>query len=171
MSNSARAAGADNALNPIFELETKLMADINVFNTKYSCYLHQNNNNPEKAISDQIKQNGKCSTTIELAEVNAAKLAVLTDIQRIQSAITTYNSGGTNTTQYDSKYDELIRTYSSVLDTRKDLDAKLAELHGTNDGIHNFYKNQYRATMFSKIMMTILVTSLVYYTFMKIIKK
>jgi hypothetical protein len=44
-------------------------------------------------------------------------------------------------------------------------------LYGTDDGITNYYVNQYRATMFSKIMLTILVTSLVYYTFMKMIKK
>jgi hypothetical protein len=170
---AAAAAAADNALNSIFALEKKLMADINVFNTKYSCYLHQTNNNSDPAIRAKIQQNGNCSSTVDEAQVNSAKQAVITDIQQIQSAINTYNTtqGKTNNIQYETKYNQLITDYNALLDTRTDLDAKLAELYGTDDGITNYYTNQYRATMFSKIMLTILVTSLVYYTFMKIIKK
>jgi hypothetical protein len=175
MSNSAAAAAtiADNALNPIFALEKKLMADINDFNTKYSCYLHQTNGNSDSDIRAQIRQNNNCSATIDLSAVNLAKQTVITDIQQIQSAINTYNTtqGKTNNVQYNAKYDQLITKYDTLLETRKDLDEKLAELYGTDDGINNYYVNQYRATMFSKIMLTILVTSLVYYTFMKIIKK
>jgi len=177
MSNSAAAAAtiADNALNPIFALEKKLMADINDFNTKYSCYLHQTNGNSDSDIRAQIRQNNNCSATIDLSAVNLAKQVVEKDITDIQAAISSYNSNDTenktNNIQYETKYNQLITDYNALLDTRTDLDAKLAELYGTDDGITNYYLNQYRATMFSKIMLTILVTSLVYYTFMKIIKK
>jgi len=177
MSNPTAAAAtiADNALNPIFALEKKLMADINDFNTKYSCYLHQTNNNSDSIIRAQIRENNNCSATIDLSAVNRAKQVVEKDITDIQAAISRYNSNNTenktNNVQYNAKYDQLINTYNTVLEQRKDLDEKLAELYGTDDGINNYYVNQYRATMFSKIMLTILVTSLVYYTFMKIIKK
>ena len=164
---------ADNSLNNIFALEQKLIADINDFNTKYLCFARKNHQNTNSAITKNITE--KCTdTTIDLATIVAAKRTVEEDIKNIQNATTAYNitNGNTNKRDYNVKYNNLVDiSYNTILDKRKELDAKLAELYGTDDGITNYYVNQYRATMFSKIMLTILVTSLVYYTFMKMIKK
>jgi hypothetical protein len=163
---------ADNSLNNIFALEQKLIADINDFNTKYLCFARKSHTNNNAAITNDI--NARCDKTISLHTITTAKNKVEDDITYIQDAITAYNitKGKTNKSNYNQKYKDLVDTsYNTLLDQRKDLDAKLAELYGTDDGITNYYVNQYRATMFSKIMLTILVTSLVYYTFMKMIKK
>ena len=180
MSNTT-ADVVDNSLNPIFYWEQKLITDINDFNTKYLCYNRSVYTNVDNTITIngstiQTHIRNKCNngTSFSLAEVEQAKNTVITDINKIKTAIATYGSTeeATKIDDYEKKYKALVDiSYNHILAQRKDLDRKLAELYGTDDGINNYYINQYRATMFSKIMLTILVTSLVYYTFMKIIKK
>lgn len=180
MSNTT-AAVTDNSLNPIFYWEQKLITDINDFNTKYLCYNRSTYTNADNTVTIngstiQTHIRNKCNNgaAFSLAQVEQAKNTVITDINNIKRAIATYGSTeeATKIDDYEKKYNALVDiSYNHILDQRKDLDRKLAELYGTDDGINNYYINQYRATMFSKIMLTILVTSLVYYTFMKIIKK
>ena len=147
--------------------EKKLMEDINHFNKVYSCFLHSsaNTNDNAKYVSD-----ASCPTpNYTQADVARARQEINKDIDELKTAIRNYT--GKNQAQYNRDFNRIISKYEAVMKQRTDLDNKLAELYGTDDGINNFYVNQYRATMFSKIMLTILVTSLVYYTFMKIIKK
>ena len=171
---SATPQTETDRLYQISQLEKQLMADINDFNTKYSCYVHSSNNSAYPYINDIINNKlPACQNmNIRVNDLNAAKQTIVADINNLQSRINQYkNSNGITQSTYQAKFNQLIAKYDAILKQRKDLDTKLAELYGTDDGINNFYVNQYRATMFSKIMLTIVVTSLVYYTFMKIIKK
>ena len=159
----------------ISRMEQQLIDKINKFNSVYSCYLHSpNNQNPNvKYVSnnqfESCSQFASLSSSEQNKSLQDAKKEVEDTIANLNNALLNYK--GITQTTYKIKFDNLISNHNDILNKRKDLDAKLAELYGSNDGIHNFYKNQYSATMFSKIMLTILVTSLVYYTFMKIIKK
>jgi len=162
-------------IDNISKMEKKLIDQINKFNSTYSCYLRTPNNpNPNvKYVStnqlESCSQFNSLSSTEQKKSLDNAKKELGDTISQLNNALSNYK--GITQREYKARFNKLIRNYDKILNRRKDLDAKLAELYGTNDGINNFYKNQYAATMFAKIMLTILVTSLVYYTFMKIIKK
>ena len=162
-------------IDNISKLERDLINKINNFNLIYSCYLHTPNNPNPNAKYVSSNQLGSCSKFTSLSSDTQKKLLDTTKkeieytISKLNNALSNYK--GITQRDYKAKFNKLIRNYDKILNERKNMDAKLAELYGTNDGINNFYKNAYTATMFSKIMLTILVTSLVYYTFMKIIKK
>jgi hypothetical protein len=153
-------------IEEISQLEKQLMADINDFNTKYSCYLYNSSNTNVNYTTPPASCSG---TNYREADVIAASDRIKRVILQLSDAKANYH--GIRQSEYNAIYNNLIRRYDEILNQRKDLDTKLAELYGTDDGISNYYNNKYSATMFSKIMLTILVTSLVYYTFMKIIKK
>jgi hypothetical protein len=160
----------DNALDPIFNLERTLMADINDFNTKYSCYLHSSANQNQYVKLGYTQSPASCtSSNSSISQVTAAYNKIKTDINSLKTLLQNYN--GPKIQDYDINFQLIMSRYDEIIEQRTDMDKKLSELYGVDDGINNYYVNQYRATMFSKIMLTILVTSLVYYTFMKIIKK
>lgn len=153
-------------IGEISQLEKQLMADINDFNTKYSCYLYNSSNTNVNYTTPPASCSGR---NYSETDVIAASDRIKMVIQKLSEANANYH--GVRQSEYNSKFQNIIQQYGEILNHRKDLDTKLAELYGTDDGINNYYSNKYSATMFSKIMLTILVTSLVYYTFMKIIKK
>lgn len=159
-------------ISEISTLEKKLMADINDFNTKYSCYLHSSSNPSPNAKYVISNQSSSCPD-VSLGGVNVARARVLQDIADLNAKLNEYTIDSNNITQsqYNDKFQDIIQKYGEILNVRKDLDTKLAELYGTDNGMNNYYNNKYSATMFSKIMLTIFVTCLVYYTFRKLIKK
>ena len=159
----------DGSLNDIFYTEKQLMADINDFNKIYSCYLHDAsyNTNPN---AKKVQQDTSCySITHRFTDVSMAYDKIISDINNLQNGLTQYN--GITKSQYDVSFNNIINTYKNIMQNRTDMDKKLAELYSIDDGINNYYNNKYSATMFSKIMLTIFVTCLVYYTFRKLIKK
>jgi hypothetical protein len=151
----------------ITDLENKLMQDLNNYNKIYTCYLYSSSNTN---INLQLmKKPSACSVDYTNIDVDNAKALVDEDIRRLKSFLVNYN--GTNQALYMKRYDELLRNYDKVVNIRNDLDTKLAELYGTDNGISNYYKNMYASTMLTKVLITILITSLAYYTFMQLIKK
>jgi len=159
-------------ISEISTLEKKLMADINNFNRIYSCYLHSSSNPSPNAQYVISNQSSSCPD-VSLGGVNAAKTIVIQDIADLNTKLAAYTIDSSNITQsqYEDKFQEIIQKYGEILNVRKDLDTKLAELYGTDNGMNNYYNNKYSATIFSKIMLTIFVTCLLYYTFRKLIKK
>ena len=158
-----------SSLNDIFDKEKQLMADINDFNKIYSCYLHDAsyNTNPN---AKKVQQDPACSSIPHTSTaVSAAYDKIISDINNLQNGLSVYN--GITKSQYDVSFNNIINTYKNIMQNRTDMDTKLAELYGTDNGMNNYYNNKYSATMFSKIMLTIFVTCLVYYTFRKLIKK
>jgi succinate dehydrogenase/fumarate reductase flavoprotein subunit len=157
-------------LKDITRLENTLMTDLNDFNNKYACYLRNPTTNSTSVNAGKIIN--PCTQNVSKAEVDAAKTKVDQDITNLHNAINVYKyTGGTNQAQYNTKFNKILEDYNKVIELRTDLDKKLAELYDTETGINNFYSNKYSATMFTKLMLTILLTSLAYYTFMKIIEK
>jgi chromosome segregation ATPase len=159
-----------STINDITNYENSLLNNLNDYNRIYTCYVY---NLPNAGIfKKDIRGFDKpsfCTKLYSQGDVNAAMNKVNTDINNLKNALNNYR--GTNQSMYLRKYDDLLSKYDDIISTRDDLDEKLAELYSTEDGIKNYYNNLYSTTMFSKLMLTILLTSLAYYTFMKMIKK
>jgi hypothetical protein len=62
----------------------------------------------------------------------------------------------------------LQQNYTDLVNRRRDMDAKLEELFGKNNTIHNQYSQYYDSTIYTSIFWTVLVTSLLFYTFRKL---
>lgn len=160
---------ADASLNDILGKEKKLMADINNFNKIYSCYLHDASYNTNNNVRYVTPDPACSSIQHNSPALTSAYNLVNDDIANLRSVLQNYR--GPNKQQYDVSFNNIINTYKNIMQNRTDMDKKLAELYNIDDGINNYYNNKYATTMFSKIMLTILVTCLVYYTFRKLIKK
>lgn len=160
----------DEKLLNITTLENTLMTDLNDFNNKYACYLRNPATNSTNDNAKNIMY--PCTDGVTSTQVANAKTKVDQDITNLRNALNQYRySSSTTQAQYIARYNTILEKYNEIMETRNDLDTKLAELYGTDVGSSNYYNNKYSATMFSKLMLTILLTSLGYYTFMKIIEK
>jgi len=73
---------------------------------------------------------------------------------------------------YYNKNIELTQTlptnYASMVNTRKDLDAKMQEILATKGSIVNEQQNYIDGSVYTTLLWTVLATSLVFYTFTKI---
>jgi hypothetical protein len=146
------------------------LKNLNEYNRIYTCYVY---NLPvainHKKETTNFNKPSFCTTNYSEGDVNTALNKVKKDINDLKNALEKYS--GIDESTYFMKYTDLLSKYDDITSTRNHLDEMLAELYGTEDGIKNYYNNLYSSTMFSKLMLTILLTSLAYYTFMKIIKK
>jgi hypothetical protein len=80
-------------INDISTLEKKLMADINDFNTKYSCYLHNSlKTNPNAQYVIPNAEYVICPPDVSLGGVNAAKAIVIQDINGLNAKLAAYNT-------------------------------------------------------------------------------
>ena len=157
-----------STINDITNYENSLLKNLNEYNRIYTCYVYSLPNTNLKTDASFNKPSF-CTTNYSQGDVIRAKDLVNADITKLIELLNNYS--GINHTTYVMKYTDLLSKYDDITTTRNDLDEKLAELYGTENGIKNYYNNLYSSTMFSKLMLTILLTSLAYYTFMKMIKK
>jgi hypothetical protein len=57
-----------------------------------------------------------------------------------------------------------------MVKTRTEIDTKLRELNNINGASSDFYEKQYISTAYTKILLTVLATTVAYYVFMKLRK-
>jgi sulfatase maturation enzyme AslB (radical SAM superfamily) len=66
----------------------------------------------------------------------------------------------------DGSHNYIMNNYRNNVQQRQDLDDKLKEVYKTKDSLYNSeYKTVYDATMLSGVLLTILASSLLYYSF------
>jgi hypothetical protein len=70
---------------------------------------------------------------------------------------------------YDASRVYIKNTYNNeILNLRNELDTKLRELNTNNNSISAEYKNRFDSTIYSGLMLTVLVTSMLYYIFQRV---
>jgi len=66
----------------------------------------------------------------------------------------------------DGSHNYIMNNYRDNIEQRQELDDKLKEVYKTKDSLYNSeYKTVYDATMMSGVLLTILASSLLYYSF------
>jgi hypothetical protein len=71
-----------------------------------------------------------------------------------------------NNVVIDGSHNYIMDNYRNNIQQRQDLDDKLKEVYKTKDSLYNSeYKTVYDATMLSGVLLTILASSLLYYSF------
>lgn len=157
----------------IFNLENAVMADLTNFNKEYRLYVTcggdaAGTGNRKDFLPYFNKDICQGNTNMTIANLDAAYNRLTNSnktgsLDRLTDAVNglSTSSGGTNLSQYKSNYYIILRKYNEVVKNRQSLDAKLAELYQIGDTTSNFYQKKLVSTSYTKILLTVLATSLV----------
>lgn len=151
--------------NNIFALEKDVLTNLNNFNSLYANYVN--------CTLKKSTTTTSCPTSeVSLETVNTAYDATKTSIGSLQTALAALSptNGGPTPTQYDASYNAIMGQYEKMVKTRVEIDAKLRELNNINGTSSDFYEKQYISTAYTKILLTVLATTVAYYVFMKLRK-
>jgi succinate dehydrogenase/fumarate reductase flavoprotein subunit len=164
--------------NNLFDLENEVMKDLTDFNKKYRLYLTcgQTGNVNQKDVNQKICSEVKGGTFYTDVTNAYAKLtnptrtatAPLGSLVALQNAINKLQltTGGIDQAQYMKNYTDILNKYQDVVRKRQSLDSSLAELYEIGDSSSNFYQKKLVSTSYTKILLTVLATSLTVAAFM-----
>jgi len=153
------------------EAESILLDQIIDFNKKYARYVTCNDStmNPNNKLM--------CSA-IDLSynTIQTAYSKILVETSKgenvygsILDVSNTKLSNNISYAVYDSSHSYIKNTYNDeILNLRNELDTKLKELNSNKDSISAEYKNRFDSTIYSGLMLTVLVTSMLYYIFQRV---
>jgi hypothetical protein len=149
----------------IFELENTVMNHLNAFNKEYRLYLTckdpvpASKTKPQDYFSRGIC-NGVTKTITDLE--NAYKDLTNTtngSLYKLNKAVNELTPNKAN--DYQRNYNNILNKYAEIVKNRQSLDAKLSELYQIGDTTSNFYQKKLVSTSYTKILLTVLATSLV----------
>jgi hypothetical protein len=160
--------------------EANLLQALYQFNNEYYYYVNQCNNKPGSTVPTgsnnpvnpatnlplncddmlyQIKEDGKVLNAYVGSVANIPNPA---DMVKNSKAIQTND-------QYNTIYGNVISNYGTLVQERSDLDSKLKELYDLpGSSISLDYRYNYEATIYSGILLTVLASGLIFYTFTKL---
>lgn len=171
----------NNIIDPtnIFELENQVIADLNAFNKAYQTYIICKNTN---TYFNDRKGDAVCGNDSALGNLTTAYKKLINEdngsnktgsLYLLNEAINALPTeallqSGTikKKAEYLNNYRVLMRNYENVLKKRQALDANLTELYEIGDTGTNFYQKKLISTSYTKILLTILATTLTVAAFM-----
>jgi sulfatase maturation enzyme AslB (radical SAM superfamily) len=116
----------------------RVINDVNKFQQEYNKYI----------------KNGYNDFSVQFTKLTDSYTKVITDINLKDNVI------------IDGSHNYIMDNYRNNVQQRQDLDDKLKEVYKTKDSLYNSeYKTVYDATMLSGVLLTILASSLLYYSF------
>jgi sulfatase maturation enzyme AslB (radical SAM superfamily) len=99
-------------------------------------------------------KNGYNDFSVQFTKLTDSYTKVITDINLKDNVV------------IDGSHNYIMDNYRNNVQQRQDLDDKLKEVYKTKDSLYNSeYKTVYDATMLSGVLLTILASSLLYYSF------
>lgn len=148
--------------NNIFALEQDVLTKLNTFNSIYANYLNC-------TLARSTISTGCPSTAVTIENVSATYNDTRAAILKLNAALQSVNTG-TPSAKYDATYQNIMSQYEKLIKNRAEIDVKLKELYSTDGSSSNFYDRQYISTAYTKILWTVLATTIAYYVFLKIHK-
>jgi hypothetical protein len=153
------------------EAESVLLDQIIDLNKKYARYVTCNDStmNPNNILN--------CSTAdLDYNTIQTAYSKILVQTSNgenvygsILDVSNTRLSNNISYAVYDTSRVYIKNTYNDeILNLRSELDEKLKELNSNKDSISAEYKNRFDSTIYSGLMLTVLVTSMLYYIFQRV---
>ena len=163
----------NNLVNPnnLFALENAVMADLTDFNKKYRLYVtcantgNQNRGYFNKSICPTDVNSLRSDLDTAYAKLTNATNGSLVILQKAIDNLP-QTTGGIDQSQYIQNYYDIMNKYKDVLSKRQALDSSLAELYEIGDTSTNFYEKKLMSTSYTKIILTILATTLTVGAFM-----
>jgi hypothetical protein len=163
----------------IFELENQVIADLNAFNKAYQTYIICKNTIDNAYFINRKSELGCQSGTASALALEIAYKKLINEddpnnktgsLYRLKDAIDQLppetDVSSTEKAEYLKNYRVLMFKYQNVLKKRQALDASLTELYEIGDTGTNFYQKKLISTSYTKILLTILATTLTVAAFM-----
>ena len=169
----------------IFNLEKDALDKLKNFQTVYTDYVRCGPDT-DPSIKARYTAAGltQCSNPSKTTDdVDTAKSNAMTALDNLHKALNKYASqtnsdSATNTisrsgenTMFDTSYNRIISDYGEIQSTRQALDAKLSDLYEIGDTKSNFYQRKLMSDSYTKILLTILATSLTVAVFVSMSRK
>jgi glutathionyl-hydroquinone reductase len=167
LSNVQQVIQTENdARAKIMAADVKLMNDLNTFNLKYNKYI--NCNNAGAIISPTCGPNDvNCCTDNDknLKTISDLQTVINGDLDSINRLINAYKGPIINPTLYDSNHNKIRNTEKDINQLRTELDQKLRDVYKINNTILKESISQNDSAIYTGILFTVLVTSVLYFTF------
>jgi len=146
----------------MMEESVKVLADLKEFNEKYQKYTKCT----DATLPDSVKSD--CTNADkDIQTVNGIydKLMTNGSIQDLQGApLNQYISSA----DYEKNHKKIVGTHSEIIPLRKELDSKMKQLTDDEDNINSDYKDKYDATMYSSLVLSVVLTSSLFFIFKKL---
>jgi hypothetical protein len=160
--------------NNLFALEQQVLTDLQDFQKKAAIYRRcEGNDNIHNKDTYNIPNNKVCSDSdknISFGVIQAAYNKLLSptepkgSLTLLNEAIAVYKTANpassSQNTLYDTTYKKIMTQYNEIGKLRQSLDAKLSELYEVGDTRSNFYQRKLMSDSYTKIILTILATTL-----------
>ena len=146
----------------MMEENINVLDDLKNFNEKYHKYI--------KCSDTTISEEAKQQCTMEdssLETVNNAYDKLMKDgsIQKLQNA--PLNAFST-VTEYENNHTQIIKKHSEIIPLRNELDSKLKQLMDDENSVNADYKKTYDTTMYSSLVLSVILTSSLFFIFKKL---
>jgi hypothetical protein len=151
--------------------EQQLLNDLNEFNAKYARYV---------ACSDNtlnVNNKLKC-TDLELDQKTVIdaydKIVTITNNTAASGSLYADNNGAANVNDYvtnteaDVTFNDITAKHNNIMQLRSELDAKLKELHVTEDSLAYEQNRIFDGTVYTSLIWTVLATTTLFYVFKKL---
>jgi len=167
-SQNVSSFGADVDGKTIFELEQKVVDDLNKFYSTFYSYWRCSNTTKNITIpsgsnmsASQLNTTYNCSNSKTSDNVTADYNGLLNSIKQLNNALAKIK---------ESNYtfpgiDDIQTNYNNVLKLRNELDIKMADLNRLPGTPSAQYKASHDSTVYASIVWSVLATSLIYYVF------
>ena len=142
-------------------------------NDIYNIFANEHNDDIKKFNAAYINYVSQC--VVKAGSTNDCNIA----FNKLKAAADTYNGGialvrdsnlanFASTASPDDKYNKIITKYDDLDKKRSELDDKLKELYDIPGSKSLDYKYNYDSTIYSGILVTIIASGIIYYTFTKL---
>jgi hypothetical protein len=146
--------------------EQQLLNDLNEFNAKYARYV---------ACSDNILN---ANNKLKCTDIELDKKTVTDAYDKIGDAtsgsLQAVNNGAANVNDYvtnaeaDASFNDITSKHKNIMQLRSELDAKLKELHLTEDSLAYEQNRIFDGTLYTSLIWTVLATTTLFYVFKKL---
>ncbi|MDC1151369.1 hypothetical protein OAS95_02205 [Pelagibacteraceae bacterium] len=147
----------------MMDTSVEVLADLKEFNKKYQKYVKcKDITLPDSAKSDCTEADKNIQT------VNDVYDKLMTTDGSIQNLKSAPLNRFINSADYETKHTEILQTHSEIIPLRKELDSKMKQLMDDEDNINADYKDKYDATMYSSLVLSVVLTSSLFFIFKKL---
>ena len=150
------------------ESEQQLLHDLNDFNAKYAEYIACTTNLGAGNCSDGDKNTAYAKLVSLDADGNnildASGNNTSGSIFDVSTSLTENNANVTHSAA-QTQYNSLKSTHKDIMKMRGELDAKLKELHVTDDSFAYEQKRVFDGTVYTSLIWTVLATSTLFFAF------
>ena len=150
------------------DYEQQLLHDLNDFNAKYAEYIACTTNLGAGNCSDGDKNTAYAKLVSLDADGNnildASGNNTSGSIFDVSTSLTENNANVTHSAA-QTQYNSLKSTHKDIMKMRGELDAKLKELHVTDDSFAYEQKRVFDGTVYTSLIWTVLGTSILFFAF------